>query len=145
VHQPVLAIRASDISNLLHGHEYAVRQWCAAGVDVIMGGHIHLPYVRELGEQYANLPRRAWGIQAGTAVSRRIREGIPNSVNILRHASAESSCTLERWDFDARSTAFVCVRTAHLPLDRTPASSATIVPMHARQQRNESHALGKRR
>ena len=47
-HQPVHVIREHDIQNLLHGHSAAVRAWSHAGADLILGGHIHLPYVRSL-------------------------------------------------------------------------------------------------
>ncbi len=108
VHQPVLAIRASDEDNLLGGHRHAVPVWAAAGGDIIMGGHIHLPYVRSLRTTFAELPRDIWTVQAGTAVSSRIREGIPNSVNLVRcpGTSSPRRCTVERWDYAAASERF---------------------------------------
>ena len=69
VHQPVLAIRESDVDNLLDGHRQAIPAWAAAGGDIIMGGHIHLPYVRSLQTTFDALPRDIWTVQAGTAVS----------------------------------------------------------------------------
>lgn len=118
-HQPVHVIRPKDIENLLHGHEAAIRAWSQAGVDIIMGGHIHLPYVRPLTERFADLPRKAWAVQAGTAVSHRIRDNVPNSINIVRHSRGELVCKVERWDFDAASAAFRCARTECLELDRS--------------------------
>ena len=35
-------------------------------------------------------------VQAGTAVSSRVREGMPNSVNLLRWSPAPGSCRIER-------------------------------------------------
>ncbi|HVE48972.1 MAG TPA: metallophosphoesterase [Casimicrobiaceae bacterium] len=101
VHQPVLAIRASDEDNLLDGHEQAVPAWAAAGADIIMGGHIHLPYVRSMRITFPFLARDIWTVQAGTSVSSRIREGIPNSINLIRCDGAQSPrrCIVERWDF----------------------------------------------
>lgn len=101
VHQPVLAIRPSDEDNLLDGHRQAVPAWAAAGGDIIMGGHIHLPYVRSLRTTFGALPRDIWTVQAGTAVSSRIREGITNSVNLIRCDGERSPrrCTVERWDY----------------------------------------------
>jgi len=103
VHQPVLAIRESDQDNLLTGHQEAVPAWAAAGADIIMGGHIHLPYVRSMRTTFPTLKRDIWTVQAGTAVSSRIREGVVNSVNVIRCDGAESprQCTVERWDFMA--------------------------------------------
>ena len=101
VHQPVLAIRKSDEDNLLDGHRQAIPAWAAAGGDIIMGGHIHLPYVRSLRTTFGDLARDIWTVQAGTAVSSRIREGITNSVNLIRCEGAQSprQCTVERWDY----------------------------------------------
>ena len=101
VHQPVLAIREADQENLLNGHRQAVPAWAAAGGDIIMGGHIHLPYVRSLRTTFDALPRDIWTVQAGTAVSTRLREGIANSVNVIRCDGAQSprQCAVERWDY----------------------------------------------
>ncbi|MBL8463403.1 MAG: metallophosphoesterase, partial [Thauera sp.] len=84
VHQPAAVTRASDRANLLRGHQAALHAWSVAGADLVLGGHIHLPYT--LAPQ--GLARRLWVIQAGTAVSSRTRAEVPNSVNILRWGEA---------------------------------------------------------
>jgi hypothetical protein len=117
-HQPVLAIRPTDEENLLHGHEAAVRAWSEAGADIVMGGHIHLPYIRSIRDRFGDLPRRVWAVQAGTAVSWRIRGEVPNSVNVLRHGRGDPTCRAERWDFDAATNAFRCIDAEILALDR---------------------------
>jgi len=119
VHQPVHVIDASDVENLLHGHEKAVRAWATAGADIVMGGHIHLPYVRPMSDRFADLDRRVWAVQAGTALSSRVREDIPNSVNVLHHAADGSHvCRVERWDFDSASQLFRLHLAHELQLDR---------------------------
>ncbi|MEO7255337.1 MAG: metallophosphoesterase [Casimicrobium sp.] len=105
VHQPVAVIRATDVHDRLRGYALAIRRWSDAGCDIVMGGHIHLPYAAAL----TNPPRPLWAVQAGTSVSSRTREGIPNSVNIVRcgdDASAGSSL-IEQWDYAAAVDAFV--------------------------------------
>ncbi len=121
VHQPVLAIRVSDEGNLLHGHRQAVPAWSAAGVDIIMGGHIHLPYVRSLRTTFEHLPRDIWTVQAGTSVSSRIREGVANSVNIIRcnGDSAPRRCEVERWDYKPAPLRFERSTTEPLSFDDT--------------------------
>jgi hypothetical protein len=105
---------------VVHGHEPAVRAWAQSGVDVIMGGHIHLPYVRPLSERFGDLSRRIWAVQAGTAVSHRVRHSAPNSVNVLRAVSkAPLTCEVERWDFHAASAEFTLVERHRLDIDRT--------------------------
>jgi 3',5'-cyclic AMP phosphodiesterase CpdA len=115
-HQPVHVIDTHDIPNLLYGREAAVRAWSNAGVDIIMGGHIHLPHVRPLADGFADLSRTAWSIQAGTAVSYRTRNGIPNSVNVIK--TAFPTCVVERWDFNVVDSAFVCMTSHSLDLAR---------------------------
>ena len=108
VHQPVMAARPDDEPNLLHGREYAVRAWVGAGADLVMGGHIHWPYVSPLRLAYPGLPREAWIVQAGTAVSARVRDGVPNSVNVVRASAGEGArhAVVERWDYDAAAGTF---------------------------------------
>lgn len=98
-HQPVHVIRPNDEPNLLHYSEGAVRRWASAGADIVVGGHIHLPYVRPLSERYEGLTRRIWSVQAGTAVSHRVRGSIPNSVNLIRYTADELQCCVERYDY----------------------------------------------
>lgn len=97
-HQPVCVIRQEDEVDLLHGRKAAIAGWSEAGADIIMGGHIHLPYVCALHESNVRLPRRIWAVQAGTATSRRIRYEAGNSVNMV-HYDRQGLCTVERWDF----------------------------------------------
>jgi 3',5'-cyclic AMP phosphodiesterase CpdA len=108
VHHPVAVTRPEDRGNLLHGHERAVRRWASAGADLVVGGHIHLPYVLPLHGVHAGLPRRVWAVQAGTAVSSRVRHEAGNSVNMIRPLGG-SSCVVERWDYRAGTDAFELV------------------------------------
>jgi len=116
-HQPVHVLRGSEVHNRLHGYDAAINAWSKAGVDVIMGGHIHLPYIAALQDEYKQLPRRCWAVQAGTAVSSRVRANHPNSVNVLRHLSPRQ-CVAERWDYSVEKDAFWLVKEEHLHLDR---------------------------
>ncbi len=117
VHQPAAVPRAKDRPNLLRGHVLAQRVWSAAGADLVMGGHIHLPYTLALH----GLARRMWVVQAGTAVSSRTRPEAPNSVNLVRWVGASGGgeaqaqngpdtghcCLIERWDFAPNGRGFV--------------------------------------
>jgi 3',5'-cyclic AMP phosphodiesterase CpdA len=106
VHQPVAVTRPEDVSNLLIHHERALPRWAEAGADLVMGGHIHLPYVLPV----TGLARPVWAVQAGTAVSRRVRNGVPNSVNVLRWGEDDAppgQCLVERWDYDDTAQVFV--------------------------------------
>lgn len=128
VHQPAAVPKACERPNLLRGHQEATQAWAAAGADLVLGGHIHLPYVMPLGR----LARRMWVVQAGTAVSSRTRPGVPNSVNVLRwdvHTkgdveSAQSGfqsadrCLIEQWDFSREKQAFWCTLVTEVHPER---------------------------
>ena len=107
VHQPVHVQRPQDEHDRLRGWQGAVLAWAEAGADIVMGGHIHLPYVCELSPSVKGLSRRMWCVQAGTAVSSRIRREAPNSVNLIEFVpeSGGVRCSVERWDFYAAQTA----------------------------------------
>ena len=117
-HQPVHVLRASEVHNRVHGYHEAVQAWADAGADIIMGGHIHLPYVASLDEHFPELSRRCWAVQAGTAVSHRVRAKHPNSVNLIHYSAGSEQCSVERWDYDATSASFRCVDTHELLLER---------------------------
>jgi hypothetical protein len=114
-HQPVCVIRPEDKENLLHGHDAAIRAWSAAGADAILGGHIHRPFVcpiyaPPLNEHEAmdsKPPRSVWAVQAGTAVSSRVRYDAGNSVNLIHYDPAKSNAfKVERWDYLRDMNAF---------------------------------------
>lgn len=123
VHQPVAVTRAQDLPNLLRGHAAALTRWSVAGADLVMGGHIHLPYVKAL----AGTSRPLWAVQAGTAVSARVRQGAPNSVNLLCWGDdAEPGCChIEQWDYAAEDQLFVRAQVSEV---RPVRDGAGLVP-----------------
>ena len=132
VHQPVAVTHPEDLPNRLRGHVAALQRWAAAGADLVMGGHIHLPFVMAL----PGLARPMWAVQAGTAVSSRVRKGAPNSVSLLRWGAdaPQGGCLIEQWDFAAAEPAFVrvaatVVRPARL-WTREAGPCATMLPIH---------------
>lgn len=112
-HQPVHVIHAADQEHLLRGHERAINQWAEAGVDLILGGHIHRPFICGLHDRLADMGHHVWAVQAGTAVSARIRHESNNSINLIRHGIADMprSCVVERWDYDEGSDEFALVES----------------------------------
>ena len=117
VHQPVAVTRGEDEPNRLRGHAAALQRWAEAGADLVMGGHIHLPYVMLL----QGLARPLWVVQAGTAVSSRVRDGVPNSVNLLRWGAdaAPGYCRIEQWDYRDEDRAFRLAKASEVRPNRT--------------------------
>jgi 3',5'-cyclic AMP phosphodiesterase CpdA len=98
-HQPFGAMVQSDLRNLQHGAEAALQRWSRHGLDLVMGGHIHLPYVLPLSKQYADLQREIWMVQSGTTLSSRLRGTSPNSFNQLKIQPGDTKkVCVERWD-----------------------------------------------
>jgi hypothetical protein len=122
-HQPVHVPRLEEEKDVLHGHRDAIPEWANAGVDLLMGGHIHLPYVRPLNERFNDLPHPGWVVQAGTAVSTRVRYDAPNSLNLIRYSATDrpQRCVVERWDHRAAVRRFEPVACTEIPLDRVSA------------------------
>jgi 3',5'-cyclic AMP phosphodiesterase CpdA len=112
VHQPIAVMRTKDEVHRLRGHAEALHTWAIAGADLVMGGHIHLPYVLPL----SGLARPMWAVQAGTAVSSRVRSDVPNSVNILRWGvdAAVGCCDIEQWDFSKEVSSFTIAKVSKL-------------------------------
>ena len=120
-HQPACVMRPEDEKDRLHGGEAAVQAWARAGADLVLGGHIHLPYVSDLCSRAGTAtPRPLYCVQAGTALSHRVRHGSPNSVNVIRwegptDGDARKVC-VERWDFDLAECRFELTHPYDLPL-----------------------------
>lgn len=115
-HQPIYVVRREDEENLLDGHQHAVYAWAEAGADVILGGHIHLPYVSPLHHHFEGLAREVWLVQAGTAVSTRIRWGTANSINVIRYTPTYTCrrCVVERWDYADTANRFCIAQSQEI-------------------------------
>ncbi|MDQ2641174.1 MAG: metallophosphoesterase [Pseudomonadota bacterium] len=106
-HQPLASATHSDTRNVIHGAPQALQRWIGAGADLFLGGHIHLPYC--LPVETPDGQRRAMLLQAGTCISHRTRQGVPNSYNVivLEQDLAQRRMHMERRDFDATTGAFM--------------------------------------
>lgn len=105
LHHPIVVTQARDLINRVHHHDAAIRRWREAGADLVLGGHIHLPYVLPLrgpaAPQAGDAPalRPLWAVQAGTAMSERVRREAGPSVNVIRtRGGLHRLALIERWD-----------------------------------------------
>lgn len=121
-HQPVDVFRPEDEPDRLLGAEEALQVWSRAGADLVLGGHIHLPYVMDLRQRGMATPRAMWCVQAGTAVSRRVRHGTSNSVNLIHWKpparGGERECEVERCDYRVETGWFETAERQTLRLGR---------------------------
>ncbi len=75
-HHPFWLPDSSMKRSLIGGREKALQGFRAAGVDLILSGHVHLAYVKPLDGLLVS--------HAGTTLSNRLIPGQPNSFNVIR-------------------------------------------------------------
>ena len=127
-HQPLMVVEPADRRHLLRGHAGAAQAWAAAGADLLLAGHIHQSFVAPLAAE----PGGTWVVQTGTAVSRRTREQVPNSVHLIRLSDlpGDTRAVVERWDCqEAEARAgrgcFRQMTETPIPVRRTSAGPAS--------------------
>ncbi len=98
-HHPVDCAKPADEKNLLKGRNEAMRLFDKYGVDLVMGGHIHDPYVTLSGTRYPDVPRSMVLAVAGTSLSSRTRSGASNSFNWIEvDTTATPTIAITRFD-----------------------------------------------
>ncbi|MGR6808105.1 metallophosphoesterase family protein [Sphaerotilus natans] len=117
-HHPLHVTRIGDEVHRPTHHRKALSAWAGAGADLLLSGHVHLPAVVPVAVE-PEVSRRLWSVQAGTAVSHRLREGIPNSVMLLEALSDGHhgrQCCCETWQCPPEGGAFRRVASQLLAL-----------------------------
>ncbi len=99
LHHPLDCRSPSDERNLLLLGQRLLQVFSDHDVDLVLGGHIHDPFVTLSSRRYPQLRRPMILAVAGTCVSQRTRPEIPNSFNFITLEPSEPATqTLERWD-----------------------------------------------
>lgn len=138
-HHPFDVILTRDEANLMRNGAEAIRRWAEAGLDLVMGGHIHFPFVSSLRNRYPQLARDVWCVQAGTAISWRVRHSKPNSFNRLVLGETPAELVIERWDFSQQDRNFqrvTCVQPWRAPQEE---------PLREERALSRSRPLGQMR
>lgn len=119
LHQPVAVPRTDEDRNLVRGHMNAVKYWRNAGADMVLAGHNHLPWAAPLVTT-GDARRVIWAVNAGTAVSQRVRPEAGNSVNLIRitdlvdDVPGPRQAAIERWDYQREGDTFAFVAQREL-------------------------------
>lgn len=82
-HHPLDCAKVQDEKNLLRGREKTIELFAEHQIDLIIGGHIHDPYVNLSTQRYPQVNRSMVIGVAGTCLSSRTRAGAPNSFNLI--------------------------------------------------------------
>lgn len=107
-HHPFDVIREHDEENIVKQAYPALQQWADAGLDLVLAGHIHHQFSRNLQHRYPELPRPIYSCQAGTALSYRVRGGLPNSFMQLTLCEDKTETYIQQWDFIESQNSFTC-------------------------------------
>lgn len=99
-HQPFRVLKPSQQSDVPILAKDASQYWAHCGLDALLHGHFHIPVVLPL-QGYFELSKEVLDIQAGTAVSHRLRHDVPNSVNIIH-----PDLRVDRYDFNLENNQF---------------------------------------
>jgi 3',5'-cyclic AMP phosphodiesterase CpdA len=97
-HHPFLIPEGGDPDDLVDNAQEAIDAFRATGVDLLLGGHLHLPYSDDVA--FRDRARRIVAVAAGTAISTRLR-GHPNSYNHLAFDGDDVTVTNRVWDGSA--------------------------------------------
>lgn len=95
-HHPLAVAHAIDHEDRPWGYRGALRAWQAAGAELMIAGHLHVPALIRVGPD-------CWVAQAGTSVSRRLPPQVSNSVQLFTDdhpGTGDGRCCL-RYDYDA--------------------------------------------
>lgn len=97
-HHPFLIPEGGKSSDLVDNAQEAIDAFRAVGVDLLLGGHLHLAYSDDVA--FRDRARRIVAVAAGTAISTRLR-GHPNSYNHLAFDGDDVTVTNRVWDGSA--------------------------------------------
>ena len=123
-HHPLMVIERDDRRDLARGHRSALGAWTAAGTDLFLSGHTHQSFVAPV----PGAAQQAWVVQTGTAVSRRTRAHVPNSVHLIVPGAPGGAlrASLTRWDWNGTNR-FVPTAETRIPARSSADAAAAVV------------------
>ncbi|HEU0031476.1 MAG TPA: metallophosphoesterase family protein [Kofleriaceae bacterium] len=95
-HHPFVMPLGAKERDLVNGAHDAVKKLEACGIDVILTGHMHVPYTTDAAG-YAAGEGEVIAVHAGTCLSTRLR-GEPNGYNRLEFAGEQLTIVHRIWD-----------------------------------------------
>ena len=97
-HHPFLIPEGGDRSDLVDNAQAALDAFRAVDVDLLLGGHLHVPYSDDVA--FRDRSRRIIAVAAGTAISKRLR-GHPNGYNEIAFDGDHIAVLHRVWDGSA--------------------------------------------
>ncbi|HEY5071020.1 MAG TPA: metallophosphoesterase [Caulobacteraceae bacterium] len=90
-HHPLVEMVGGPMTGRVRGGERAARRFCDGGVDVVLSGHIHVPFVWPF--PYGD--GRCYAVGAGTLSVR--ERGAPASFNLIEVEAGSIAVTAQAW------------------------------------------------
>lgn len=98
-HHPFLPPPGENTGIALVGRAaHAVEVLGAGEVDLLLAGHLHHGYAGDIRTHYPTTSRAMIAVQAGTAISCRLRQGELNAYNLIRIDGAELTIEVREWN-----------------------------------------------
>lgn len=99
-HHPVDCAKPGDVKNLLKGRDATMALFERHKIDLVIGGHIHDPFITLSSARYPKLQRTMIIGVAGTCLSSRTRSDSPNSFHWIEVDSSaeEPQMKISRYD-----------------------------------------------
>lgn len=88
--------------------KFAIKEWGQHQLFALLHGHLHLVAVYDLNQVFAlNIEHPVYEVHAGTAISKRLHKGMPNSFNVIHQNG-----TFEHYFFDEQTQDFIAKKEA---------------------------------
>lgn len=113
MHQPLHTLLEQDRDECLISAPEIADVLAGCGADLVLSGHVHMPLLTDTRSVFPGLRRHFVLSGAGTAVSRRIRSGAPNSFNLLDIDEGCQRASITLHAFDAAGACFVPATVRH--------------------------------
>lgn len=100
LHHPLDCKQQSDEKNLLLNASEVMQAFSDSGVDLIIGGHIHDPFITTSAQRYPSLHKKIVISVCGTGVSHRTRRNAPNSFMLYDFEKQPSLLKNHQFDYE---------------------------------------------
>jgi 3',5'-cyclic AMP phosphodiesterase CpdA len=97
-HHPFIPPPGEDGIDLVGRAARAIKVLDASNVDVLLAGHLHQGYAGDIRTHYPAARRAMIAIQAGTAISHRMRHGEANAYNFITLERTKITVEVRAWN-----------------------------------------------